>query len=143
MVIEKLTHFDADVLRDINRLMSELSVTSQTDEQLIREAVGDGNSHIYIIRDEERIIGCGALCVMHTLEQRLASIEHIVVSEDYRGQGLGEMLMRRMLTDVRTLAPITLHLTSNSQRVAANQLYRKLGFVKKDTNFYELKNLDD
>lgn len=39
----------------------------------------------------------------------------------------------------RELAPIDLQLTSRPERVAANEMYRRLGFVRRETNAYRMK----
>jgi ribosomal protein S18 acetylase RimI-like enzyme len=47
--------------------------------------------------------------------------------------------MDYVLERAASFAPITLQLTSRPSRVAANALYRKLGFLPKETNFYTMK----
>ena len=37
------------------------------------------------------------------------------------------------------LAPVDLNLTSKPERVAANELYRKMGFERRETNVYSLR----
>ena len=86
-----------------------------------------------------RIVGCASLCVFDSPTGKKGHIEDVVVSSACRGQHLGRKLLEHMLDYARTnLAPIDIHLTSRPSRVAANTLYRSLGFEPRDTNVYRL-----
>ena len=86
-----------------------------------------------------RIVGCASLCVFDSPTGRKGHIEDVVVSSACRGQHLGRKLLEYILDYARTdLAPIDIHLTSRPARVAANTLYRSLGFEQRDTNVYRL-----
>jgi ribosomal protein S18 acetylase RimI-like enzyme len=87
-----------------------------------------------------RIIGCASLCVFESPTGRKASVEDVVVGEGFRGQGIGRALMEHLIDFVRReLAPVDLHLTSRPERVAANTLYRSLGFERRETNVYRMR----
>ena len=136
IAIERLLAFDVVALAEMDRLMHELSATSSCTEEKLREALEDSNSYVYVARDGVRIVGCGTLCVMHTPEFRLGAIEAVAVLKEYRGQGIGRQIVEALLSEARNLAPITLHLTSNPARQAANAMYRQMGFRRKETNCY-------
>ena len=62
------------------------------------------------------------------------------MSSKYRGKGLGELLVRHVIEYARReLGDVDLHLTSSPHRLAANKLYQKLGFEKRETNAYEMR----
>lgn len=82
------------------------------------------------------IIGCAVLVAVDSLSGRLGRVEDVVVREDARGRGVGRALMEFVLAEAAKLAPIELQLTSKPARVAANALYRSLGFELKQTNCY-------
>ena len=67
-----------------------------------------------------------------------AWIEDVVVDNAYRGQGLGRMLVEEAIEQARGWGAETLMLTSNPKRIAANALYRSLGFEPKETNVYRM-----
>ena len=71
-------------------------------------------------------------------ELTLGGIEAVVVSSACRGKGYGKLLMRHLLKEAKDLGCHKLHLTSRPTRVAANRLYQSLGFVKHETNCYNL-----
>lgn len=89
-----------------------------------------------------RIIGCTSLCVFHSPTGRKASIEDVVVSSGSRRQGIGRALVEHIIDFARReLAPVDLHLTSRPERVAANEMYRRLGFVRRGTIAYRMRIL--
>lgn len=63
-------------------------------------------------------------------------IEDVVVDEAVRGQGVGEALVREALARAQALGATQVDLTSAPWREAANRLYRRLGFVQRETNVY-------
>ena len=92
--------------------------------------------HLYLLRDGGKIAGCATLCVFTSPTGRKASIEDVVVHSSFRGRGFGRLLMEHVLQEARREAPLEVHLTSRPSRVAANALYRSLGFTRRDTNAY-------
>lgn len=143
MEIQELQTYTQVQFEDLKQLMSELSDRvnfTQTDLMLVLK---DSNCHLYVILEEEHIVGCATLCIFHSPTGTKASIEDVVVSSAYRGQHLGKMLMEYVLEQAKAYAPIVLHLTSNPMRVAANKLYQFLGFQRKETNCYQMTITDD
>lgn len=138
MKITELKEFTPQQFAELKGLMTELSERLVLTEKALQDVVKDANSHLYILTDANRIIGCATLGVFHSPTGRKASVEDVVVSASYRGQQLGRRLMEHVLKVAREMAPIELHLTSKPKRVAANGLYQALGFQRKETNFYRL-----
>lgn len=119
--------------------MRQLSERCVFTEEKLKATIEDRNCHLYVVQDNDRIIGCATLCVFHSPTGAKASIEDVVVLSDYRGQRLGKQLMEHVLAEAQKLAPIELHLTSNPKRVVANLLYQSLGFKRKETNCYMME----
>ena len=63
-----------------------------------------------------------------------ALIEDVVVDEEYRGQGIAELLTREALARAKTAGARMVDLTSHPSREAANRLYQRLGFELRETN---------
>lgn len=137
-MVEELVTYSAQDLAELDALMHELSATSFCSEELLRAALADANVHVYVIRAEGRIVAAGTLCVKHTLEFTIADIESVVVSSLCRGRGYGKELMSALMSAAKGFQAHHIQLTSNSARVAANQLYQALGFVRYETNCYKL-----
>ena len=126
----------ADLLGLMKELNPEIPVTALQQQR----AVGAPGTRIFVAEnDEKHIVGCVTLCVYESPTGRKASVEDVVVSSAYRGQGIGRTLLQRMIDFASTkLAPIDLHLTSMPSRVDANALYQALGFKQRETNVYAM-----
>ena len=136
-MVEELSCFSLQDLAVLDALMRELSATSYCDELLLSNAIDDANVHVYVIRDEGHIVATATLCVKHTLEFTVGDVESVVVSSKCRGLGYGKALMRGVIEAAKGLGVHHLQLTSHSGRVAANGLYREMGFVRYETNCYK------
>ncbi|MDR3570810.1 MAG: GNAT family N-acetyltransferase [Candidatus Pacebacteria bacterium] len=101
------------------------------------------NDQVFVlaVQDGERIIGMATLYLQQKIDNRAAWVEDVIVSDEYRGRGLGKQLMEELIKTAREEGVLTLNLTSRSSRVAANALYQKLGFEQRDTNVYKMKLL--
>jgi len=91
---------------------------------------------LLIARDDERIVGSLTLVVFPIPTGVRAWIEDVVVDSSVRGKGVGEALNREALRIARNKGAVTVDLTSRPSREAANRLYQRLGFEKRDTNVY-------
>lgn len=137
-MVEELITYTPQDLTDLDALMHELSSTSYCNKEILDRVMGDDNSHVYVIREDGHIVATGTLCVMHTLEFTIASIESVVVNSNYRGRGYSRELMKVLISFAKEIGVHHLHLTSNPKRVAANKLYQSLGFELYKTNCYRL-----
>ena len=137
-MVEELISYTSQELADLDALMHELSATSYCNEFLLSNALNDANVHVYVIRDIGHIIATATLCVKHTLEFNVGDVESVVVSSLCRGRGYGKVLMRAVVEAAKSLGVHHLALTSHAGRVAANGLYRALGFEQYETNCYRM-----
>ncbi len=67
-----------------------------------------------------------------------AWIEDVVVDESLRGRGAGDALTRAALDKAAELGARTVDLTSRPSREAANRLYQRIGFERRDTHVYRI-----
>jgi ribosomal protein S18 acetylase RimI-like enzyme len=120
----------------INRLLRQLSSRPRdVDWQTILRVLHDGT--IVVARDDDaggKMIGMGTVLFGCKLTAPFASIEDVVVDEGYRGHGIGEQITRLLIERAAERQVAYVDLTSSPRRVAANALYRKLGFVARETN---------
>ena len=140
-MVEELTTYLPQDLSDLDALMHELSATSFCNEELLQAALNDANVHVYVIREEGRIVATGTLCIKHTLEFTIADIESLVVGSRCRGRGYGKELMGVMVEAAKSFKAHHIQLTSNPARAAANRLYQDLGFERYETNCYKMRLL--
>jgi ribosomal protein S18 acetylase RimI-like enzyme len=93
-----------------------------------------------IARDDPNlIVGALTLAVYRVPTGVRAIIEDVIVDETARGRGIGKALMRRAIEFAREKGAGSISLTSNPARQSANRLYARMGFMKRETNAYQLK----
>ncbi|MCB0117669.1 MAG: GNAT family N-acetyltransferase [Anaerolineales bacterium] len=142
MQIDIATHADEELLYEaFQRLVPQLTSNNPppTRDELAA-LLRDASSTLLIARsDNGQIIGALNLTVYRVPTGLRSIIEDVIVDISARGQGIGESLMQSAIDLAREKGAHNISLTSNSLRVAANKLYLKLGFEKRDTNAYKLK----
>lgn len=127
-------------VEDINRLLHQLSPNSSPiGERELEEIIHSADSHLFILREEAKVIGMATIAIYRTPTGRKAWLEDVVVDEDFRGHQYGRLIVEKALRYVEDMGDTTLMLTSRPQRVAANRLYQECGFERKETNVYRMK----
>ena len=143
MKITTLKSISGSVAKDLHALSTELHGTKKKDlariRQDLKELLKNPHAVTMVAKDGHRIVGMAMLFVLQKVGKRGGTVEDVVVLSEYRGKGIGESLMRAVIKEARKRKLSSLQLTSRPSRVAANRLYNKLGFAKKDTNAYRLK----
>lgn len=137
MEIRELTRFDADTIDSMRELVGQLSSSAPplTCEKLT-EVVASNACTIFVALVDGRIIGTLTLVVFPIPTGVRAWIEDVVVDASARGQGVGSALTQHAINVARTVEARTVDLTSRPSRDAANAMYEKLGFRRRDTNVY-------
>ena len=141
MTIIELTTLTESRLQDLLGLMQELDPEIPVSAEILRQAVENPYTHVFAAEAEGgEIIGTASLCVFSSPTGKKAHVEDVVVSQAHRGEHIGRLLMEHLIGYARKeLGRVDIHLTSRPHRVAANALYRSLGFQFKETNVYVLK----
>jgi ribosomal protein S18 acetylase RimI-like enzyme len=135
--IEVLREVDEDVVAAFGRLVPQLSPTAAApDRDTLNRVVGSAVNTVLVARSEGSIVGTLTLVTVPTLTGTRSRIEDVVVDESARGQGVGEALTRSALDYAREAGAESVELTSRASRVAANRLYRRLGFQPRESNLY-------
>ena len=124
----------------INALLPQLSAkATPLRAEALRQIVSRPNVRLYVLHDE-----CAQLCGMATLALDAlvtgtkAWVEDVVVSQTCRGRGYGSQLIFHLVAEAKAHGAASVNLTSRPEREAANRLYRRLGFVQRQTNVYKL-----
>jgi ribosomal protein S18 acetylase RimI-like enzyme len=136
MEIVRLTEISDEVVEAFNRLIPQLSRSSvaPTRAELAEIAANDS---LLVAQDETgKIFGSLTLITFRIPTGIRSWIEDVVVDEAARGQGIGEMLTRAALARAAELGARTVDLTSRPSREAANRLYQRVGFVRRESNLY-------
>lgn len=125
---------------DINRikeLVFQLDPTAEVSEKNLREAMNNG--HLATEYDGDKLIGMGWIFPRQTMLRKQAVVEDMIVDENYRGKGLGRKILKELIKWAKEQGVEIVDLTTNSKRVAANELYKSEGFKLHETNHYLLK----
>ena len=120
------------------RLTPQLSSSSPppTRDQL-DEIISSPVTEMLIARsDDGTILGSLTLVLFRIPTGLRAWIEDVVVDGEARGQGVGEALNRYAVDVAAERGARTVDLTSRPSRKAANRLYQRLGFEKRESNVY-------
>lgn len=128
------SHYEA-VVHLLSQLTTRPIVFTEGD---YRHLIASTNSRLLLLCCDDAVIGMLTLGKYHTPTGCKAWVEDVVVDNAYRGQGLGRLLVAEAIKQTREWDTHTLMLTSNPKRIAANALYRSLGFEPKETNVYRM-----
>jgi len=139
--IERVTQADEALYAACQRLVPQLKDTNPlpTREEL-KLLVASHCSFLFTARHadfSDEIIGLATLLLYRVPTGLRGYIEDVVVDEKARGRRIGEALTWACLDTARWAGAPYVGLTSNPTRVAANRLYQKMGFVRRDTNSYK------
>ena len=138
--VSQLTRATEGAARELAALGSALHEDSRSMSTAeLEELVNDKNIALVVVQDDGSVVGMGTLYIIPKIGKRNAYIEDVIVDEKYRGQGLGEKLVRELVAIAKEKGVRSITLTSRLQRVAAHKLYEKLGFKTKETNVFQLK----
>ncbi len=139
MKVEQVRNCDDALLIGMNALLPQLSGTAHPLSQSeIQTIVDSDTAYLLVARDDNKICGILTLIVFRIPTGVRAWIEDVVVSESSRGKGVGKNLLASAVNIAREQGARTIDLTSRPEREAANRLYRKAGFVQRDTNVFRI-----
>lgn len=126
-----------ELVEALTRLIPQLSSSSPPPTPAeLAEIVADPRSTLFVARVDGRIVGTLTLATYRIPTGLKAWIEDVVVADEVRGHGVGAALNEAALAEARRRGAKSVDLTSRPAREAANRLYRRLGFVARDTNLY-------
>lgn len=140
--IREITEVTPDLVAAFERLTPQLSSTAPAPTADELEAIVRSDSSTLLVAVDTAVEGQAAIVGTMTLAMfRIptgvrAWIEDVVVDEAARGRGVGSQMNRRALQIAERRGARTVELTSRPSRETANRLYRRLGFVVRDTNVY-------
>ncbi len=137
MQIIEVPAIDAVICSGINTLLPQL--TGRTDEttmKALQMIIDSEGSTLLAAVEEGKVLGCLLLTVFPVMTGRRGWIDDLVVCATQRGRGIGRELVASALRKARSLGAQSINLTCHPRRKAANSLYRRLGFILRETNVY-------
>ena len=141
--ISECTQVNQEVVEAFEKLIPQLSTSRSvpTFEEL-ELMVSHDAATLLIATDQGMIVGSMTLVIFPLPTGVRAWIEDVVVDGDARSRGVGEALNRRAMEIAVARGAKTIDLTSRPSREAANRLYQRLGFLRRDTNVYRYEARD-
>lgn len=138
MKVEEATAVTTELLDAFARLIPQLSKSSPSpNEDELEAIVTSEDIHLLISRDDDgTITGTTTLVVFRIPTGVRALIEDVVVDSAYAGRGISYEIARFALDLARRHGAKTVDLTSRPSREAANHVYKKLGFERRETNVF-------
>lgn len=140
MFIERITNIDERTANALQLLIPELTNDQNripTIENL-EKVISSPNNFVFIAKNNDEIIGTLTLVFYWIPSGLKVWIEDVIVSDKARGKGVATDLMWHAIGIARENGAKKIDLSSSPWREAANNLYLKLGFEKRDTNMYRL-----
>jgi ribosomal protein S18 acetylase RimI-like enzyme len=138
VTVSEVTEVSDDLVEAFSRLIPQLSSSSPPPHRGdLSEMVSSPASVLLVARDTRgTIVGSLTLALFRVPTGLRAWIEDVVVDESARGAGAGEALVMAAVHRADREGARSVDLTSRPSRMAANRLYRRLGFEARSTNVY-------
>ncbi|HKK42083.1 MAG TPA: GNAT family N-acetyltransferase [Bacteroidales bacterium] len=138
MRIREVKRFSYRVYESVLHLLPQLDGdVDLPDEEFFRGILSSDNSHFFVAElDNKDIAGVLTLSNYDIPTGRKYWIEDVIVDNSLRGRGIGRDLVLHAIEYAGKAGAKSVELTSRPARVEANKLYRKLGFVLRETNMY-------
>ena len=141
MQIEIVIQADEKLRDAFQRLIPQLTNNNPPPSlNNLADLVRETSSTLMVARDDHgKIVGALTLTVYRVPTGIRSIIEDVIVDTSARGQGIGDALMKYAINLAREKGAQNITLTSNPMREAANRLYLRVGFKKRETNAYQMK----
>ncbi len=137
ITVERTLSATPELVARLNELLPQLSATAPPLTLGELEAIVSSDATVlFVARDEGVAVGTLTLILFATPTGARAWIEDVVVDEGARGKGVGEALTLAAVEEARRRGVKSIGLTTRPAREAANALYQKIGFERRDTNVY-------
>lgn len=139
MQVKRITQATPELLAGLAGLIHELNPAKPAPTaDWLAPLLANSDAYLLVAEDEttHAILGTCTLAVVTSPEKRKGFLEALVVDETARSRGVGGALVQEALRLARQAGADDLHLTSSPKRQAANRLYQRLGFARRDTNVY-------
>ncbi|MFD9305173.1 GNAT family N-acetyltransferase [Streptomyces sp. NPDC060048] len=143
LLVEAVRSPESETVDALSALLSQLSGSAKPlTAQTLTKIVESDASTLLVARLDGRIVGTLTLAMFPLPTGLRAWIEDVVVDTAARGAGVGAALITAALDTARAAGARTVDLTSRPSREAANRLYERLGFERRQTNVYRVEIAD-
>jgi ribosomal protein S18 acetylase RimI-like enzyme len=134
--IERVTEATDEVVEALARLVPQLSIRREPPSRDYVAEIAANETLLVARDDDDAIVGTLTLVLFAIPSARRARIEDVIVDASARGQGIGEALTREGMRLAAAAGVRAVELSSSPTREAANRLYQRVGFQRRETNVY-------
>ena len=105
---------------------------------ILKDELNSKNSIYFVAKANQNIVGFAGMKII--LDE--AEIMNIVAKKDFRNQGIGKLLLNRIILEAKNKKLKKLHLEVNENNKIAIHIYESFGFIQdgKRKNYYNDKN---
>ena len=136
MRIERVTEVTDELVEAFRRLIPQLSSAATAPDRKQLERIARQNMLLVARSDTTEIVGTLTFVLYELPTGLRARIEDVIVDTSARGGGVGELLTLEALRLAAEAGARSVELTSAPSRGAANRLYARLGFERRETNVH-------
>ncbi len=138
--VARVTEATPELAQRLAALQAQLGPSvAPVDQTHLGLLVQAESTRLLVARIGDEIVGMLTLLLAPVPSGWHAYIEDVVVDEPYRGRGVAAKLVDAALDTAARTGAEKVELTSNPLREAANRLYERLGFERRETNVYRYR----
>ncbi len=132
-----LESISPEFIEALHRMIPQLAPGNPLPSQDQLDAVIKCSSNTLLAaRVNAKTVGTLTLTMLTTPTGIMGWIADVVVDSLIRGKGIGEKLVREAIGMAESKGAKYVDLSSRPAREAANRLYQRIGFEKRETNYY-------
>lgn len=122
-------------IKNYFNLLNQLSNTTNYDECKFFNFIDNlpKNTRIYLLYDEDKIVGSGTLLIENKIIHNFKNVGHIediVVDKNSRGKGYGKILINHLIDESKNLNCYKIILNCSKE---CKSFYKKYGFSSKNS----------
>jgi len=124
--------YEDQYIKDFQRLnlewLEKFDLVESHDLEILdhpRENVIDRGGFLFLLKDEDTVIGSAGIFKMNDKEYELIKMS---VAPEYRGKKFGDMLLEKCIAKAKEIKASRIILFSNSNLQTAIRLYERFGF---------------
>lgn len=136
VIIEEALTLTSELTERLGALLGQLSSSASQDPVLLAGVIDSDNTALLVARAKDQVVGMCTLVTSTIPTGVRCWIEDVVVDAEVRGQGIGAELITEAIARAKNAGARSVDLTSRPSRAAANRLYQRLGFERRETNVY-------
>ncbi|MGI6572553.1 MAG: GNAT family N-acetyltransferase [Fermentimonas sp.] len=137
MKIERISQVDESTVEVFKKLMPQLTGKDKHPSlEELQRVIQSDERFLFFATENGEVIGTLTLVFYQLPSGLKAWIEDVIVDEQARGKGVATALLKHALQVAREKGALKADLTSMPWRQAANSLYQKMGFEKRESNMY-------